>query len=81
MAVEFIREQLEGLKKSYRDEGLGAIIGKYSDIFLVGVIMTLIGMMIVPLPHFLLDLLLTVNIAFAVVLLLISLYISEPIPN
>ncbi len=41
--------------------------------------MSIIGMMIVPLPTFLLDLLLTINIAFAVILLLISLYISEPI--
>ena len=42
-------------------------------------IITIIGMMIVPLHHFVLDLLLTVNISFAVILLLISLYIAEPI--
>lgn len=78
-AVGMIKEQVEAFKKELRSNGFGGILAKYSDILLVGVIITIIGMMIVPLHHFVLDLLLTVNISFAVILLLISLYIAEPI--
>jgi type III secretion protein V len=78
-AVDLVKQQIEDVKQLYKKQGVGALIGKYSDIMLVAIIMSIIGMMIVPLPTFLLDLLLTVNISFAVMLLLISLYVSEPI--
>jgi type III secretion protein V len=50
-------------------------INKYSDIVLAIVVIAIIGMMIVPLPTFLLDILLTINISLSVIILLISLYI------
>ncbi len=50
-------------------------INKYSDIVLAVVVIAIVGMMIVPLPTILLDVLLTVNISLAVIILLISLYI------
>ncbi len=50
-------------------------INKYSDIVLALVVMAIIGMLIVPLPTFLLDILLTLNISLSVIILLISLYI------
>jgi type III secretion protein V len=50
-------------------------INKYSDIVLAFVVMAIIGMLIVPLPPLLLDVLLTVNISISVVILLMSLYI------
>ncbi|MFO0593843.1 MAG: type III secretion system export apparatus subunit SctV [Myxococcaceae bacterium] len=50
-------------------------INKYSDIVLALVVMAIIGMLIVPLPTLLLDILLTVNISLSVIILLISLYI------
>ena len=50
-------------------------INKYSDIVLAVVVMAIIGMLIVPLPTFLLDILLTVNISLSVIILLMSLYI------
>ncbi|MFZ5441646.1 MAG: type III secretion system export apparatus subunit SctV [Myxococcota bacterium] len=50
-------------------------INKYSDIVLAVVVMAIIGMLIVPLPTFLLDILLTINISLSVIILLISLYI------
>ena len=78
-AASAVKQQIDGLKQTLKTQGIGALIGQYSDILLVAIIMSIIGMMIVPLPTFLLDLLLTVNISFAVILLLISLYISEPI--
>src|SRR5262245_765272 len=78
-AVGLVKEQVAAFRKELADNGFGGVLAKYSDILLVCVIMMTIAMMIVPLHHFCLDLLLTVNISFAVILLLISLYISEPI--
>ncbi len=50
-------------------------INKYSDILLAVVVIAIISMLIVPLPTFLLDILLTMNISLSVIILLISLYI------
>ncbi|MGV3623455.1 MAG: type III secretion system export apparatus subunit SctV [Archangium sp.] len=52
-------------------------INKYSDIVLAVVVMAIIGMLIVPLPTLLLDILLTLNISLSVIILLISLYIPS----
>ncbi|WP_375766639.1 type III secretion system export apparatus subunit SctV [Archangium gephyra] len=52
-----------------------SFLSKYSDIVLACVVVAIIGMMIVPLPPMLLDVLLTLNISISVVLLLISLYV------
>jgi type III secretion protein V len=54
-----------------------AIIRKYSDIGLAGVVVLIVGMMIIPLPTFILDLLIAVNMAAAVTLLLVAIYVSE----
>ncbi len=50
-------------------------INKYSDIVLAVIVIAIVGMMIVPLPTILLDVLLTINISLSVIILLISLYI------
>jgi type III secretion protein V len=52
-----------------------SFLDKYSDIVLAFVVIAIIGMMLVPLPTFLLDILLTVNISLSVIIVLISLYI------
>ncbi|MBU8894983.1 type III secretion system export apparatus subunit SctV [Corallococcus sp. M34] len=52
-----------------------SFLSKYSDIVLAIVVVAIVGMMIVPLPTLLLDVLLTLNISISVVLLLISLYV------
>ncbi|MFP2962187.1 type III secretion system export apparatus subunit SctV [Myxococcus sp. 1LA] len=52
-----------------------SFLAKYSDIVLAVVVVAIIGMMIVPLPTLLLDVLLTLNISISVVLLLVSLYV------
>src|SRR5437899_680264 len=56
---------------------LGATLGRASDIALAVGIVGIVGMMIVPLPTPLLDILLTVNITVAVVLLLVAIYTGE----
>jgi type III secretion protein V len=52
-----------------------SFLSKYSDIVLALVVVAIVGMMIVPLPTLLLDVLLTLNISISVVLLLVSLYV------
>ncbi|AZR73860.1 flagellar biosynthesis protein FlhA [Anoxybacter fermentans] len=54
-------------------------INKYSDILFAIAIVTVVIMFIIPLPTFLLDLLLTINISFALTVLLVSIYITEPL--
>jgi type III secretion protein V len=54
-----------------------ARLTRYSDLALAALVVSIVGMMIVPLPAFLLDLLISLNIAVAVVLLLIAIYVSD----
>ncbi len=53
------------------------IIAQYSDIMLAAFIMSIVGMMLIPLPTALLDILLTINISVAVTLLLVCIYIMD----
>lgn len=57
--------------------GANAFINKYSDIIMAVVVVAIVGMMIVPLPTWLIDILLTLNISIAVTLVLIALYIPH----
>ncbi len=52
-------------------------LSKYSDIVLAAVIVGIVGMLIVPLPTHVLDILLTLNISISVILLLVAIYISN----
>jgi flagellar biosynthesis protein FlhA len=61
-----------------RSLGLRSLLGQ-TDILLAGGIMTIVGMMIIPLPAPLLDMLLTVNIAVSVTILLVSIYTADPL--
>jgi flagellar biosynthesis protein FlhA len=58
--------------------GFGRLLGQ-TDILLAAGIITIVGMMIIPLPPFLLDMLLTVNIAASVTILLVAVYTQEPL--
>ena len=48
-----------------------------ADAALAALVIAVVGLMVVPLPTWLLDLLLAANLAFSVVLLLVSLYVSD----
>jgi type III secretion protein V len=50
---------------------------RYSDLGLAALVALTVGMMIVPLPTFLLDLLISLNLAAAVVLLLLAIHVSD----
>lgn len=54
-------------------------ITKYSDILFAVAIVTVVVMFVIPLPTFLLDLLLTVNISFSLTVLLVAIYTTEPL--
>jgi flagellar biosynthesis protein FlhA len=56
----------------------GRILGQ-SDILLAVGIMTIVGMMVIPLPKALLDMLITLNIATSVVILLVAIYTDDPL--
>ncbi|MBT7617875.1 MAG: flagellar biosynthesis protein FlhA [Calditrichaeota bacterium] len=54
-------------------------ISKNSSILLAGVIVMILGVMILPLPSFLMDMLLVMNITGALVILFVALYILRPL--
>ncbi len=58
--------------------GIGRLLGQ-TDVLLAAGIIVIVGMMIIPLPPALLDLLLTVNIAASVIILLVAVYTDEPL--
>jgi len=53
------------------------LLARHADLALAALVVSIVGMMIVPLPTFLLDLLICVNIAIAVTLLLLSIYVGQ----
>ena len=52
---------------------------RYSDLVLVSGVIAIIALMVLPLPVFLIDLLVAVNLAMGVMLLLMSIYIGSPL--
>lgn len=50
-----------------------------SDFLVALLLVVIIALMIVPLPPFALDILLTVNIAFSLIILLVAMYLHEPL--
>lgn len=53
------------------------IISKYADILMVFMVASVFGMIIVPLPTWLLDILLVINLSLGMVILLVALYITD----
>src|SRR5262249_49170607 len=68
--------RLLAIKDEVRKGNLTAVLIRYSDLALVVCIALIVGMMIVPLPTWLLDVFLTFNITAAVTILMVSIYIS-----
>ena len=70
-------ERLASVGALLKSGNLRELFTRYSDLALAGLVAVIVGMMIVPLPTTLLDLIITVNVAAAVTLLLIAIYVSE----
>jgi type III secretion protein V len=62
--------------KAVAREGLAS---RYSDLLLVAGIVAIVAMMVLPLPIWLIDLLVAVNIAVGLILLLLGVYIKSPL--
>ena len=73
-----IQAQLDGIKREILGGNLSGVLTRFADLILVGMVAVMIGLMIVPLPTFLLDIFLTINITVAVTILMVSIYISSP---
>jgi type III secretion protein V len=56
---------------------LRELLGRHADVALAALVVLIVGMMIVPLPTFLLDVLISTNIAVGVLLLLVAIYVSD----
>jgi type III secretion protein V len=56
---------------------INEFINRYSDLVLAALVLCVLGMIIVPLPTWMLDILLTIDLAIAVIILLVALYISD----
>jgi type III secretion protein V len=54
-------------------------LARYSDLLLVAGVVAIVALMVLPLPLWLIDLLVAVNIASGLVLLLLALYIGSPL--
>lgn len=52
---------------------------RHNDVILAIVIVLIIGMMLIPIPAFALDILITLNIALGLTILLVTLYTKEPL--
>ncbi|MCW5964409.1 MAG: type III secretion system export apparatus subunit SctV [Bryobacterales bacterium] len=63
----------------FRKGNLGGLLTQTADLVLVAAVASMVGLMLVPLPTFLLDIFLTVNITIALVILMVSIYISNSI--
>lgn len=53
-------------------------IFKYTDIIFAFGIIFMLGLLIIPLPPYILDFFLALNISFAILVLIVSLYIQNP---
>jgi type III secretion protein V len=56
---------------------LQSVLKRYSDLGLALIVVVIVGMMIIPLPLFILDLFIVANMSASVVLLLVAIYINE----
>jgi type III secretion protein, HrcV family len=75
--VNRVQSKVGDFFSSLRSGDVRDLFARYSDIGLAALVVLIVGMMIVPLPTFLLDLLISLNIAVAVTLLLVAIYVAD----
>ena len=54
-------------------------LARYTDLLVAGALVVIIGMMIVPIPEWMLDVLLTLNVSIALTVLLVAMYTIKPL--
>ncbi len=55
------------------------LVGSNTDLALAGLVILILSLMIVPLPPFVLDALISANITFSIVLLMVAMYVTSPL--
>jgi type III secretion protein V len=65
------------LREALRTGDVRGLLSRHADAGLATLVVAIVGMMIVPLPTPLLDLLISINIAVAVTLLLVAIYVGD----
>ncbi len=61
----------------FKFDNINELITKYSDLVLAAVVIVVLSLVIIPLPLWLNDILLTIDISLSVLILLVALYISD----
>lgn len=74
MAKKF---DIQEIKRLFMTGDIINVLTRYGDIGLAGIIIMVLIMMILPLPFFVLDLLLTLNITLSVTILMVTIYVPE----
>jgi type III secretion protein V len=69
--------QFAGIRTEVKAGNFNSVLTRFSDLFLVACIVLIVGLMIVPLPTFLLDVFITANMTIAITILMVALYISN----
>jgi type III secretion protein V len=77
IVLQRLQLELSRVRGEIQSGNLINVLTRFSDLILVSCVAAMVGMMIVPLPTWFLDILLTVNITIAVTLLMVSIYISN----
>ena len=72
-----ILTQFSGVKQELKTGNFNAVFARFSDLLLVAGIALVVGLMIIPLPTFMLDIFLTLNITIAITILMVSIYVSN----
>jgi type III secretion protein V len=72
-----VRSKTGGFLALLRSGDVRALLTRHSDVALALLVVLSVAMMIVPLPTFALDLLISLNIAIAVTLLLVTIYVGD----
>ena len=54
-------------------------LGQYGDVLFALAVITILAVVIIPMPVFLMDILLTLNIALTLIVLLMTLYVTRPL--
>ena len=67
---------MEAYFRSAADRARESVVTRHSDLIVVAGVVAIIALMILPLPTFLIDVLVAVNISFGILLLLTAIYIS-----
>ena len=75
--IDKVQARISGLKQEVLAGNISGIITRNADLLLVVAVASMVGMMIVPLPTWLLDIFLTINITTALTILMVSIYISD----